>query len=225
MALLPFQGWPAHKTGGLRTSSTFYPHDEDLTREDAVVIVEFNLKPCRLFLFEDMIDETNFIIPFCPVMALELIAQWLVQRALWLWELRVSNKIDFKSLEITNRIWQSDEYWNANKSLFHEGKIEYVMKARKMITATLQTQSSLALSIPQEHHRHILGKGGKKLADLENSTNTKIQLPRQVSCHTPWLFFICKNCLQRNILGVGRGDAVVSKELCFDGGLTVEGEA
>lgn len=63
-------------------------------------------------------------------------------------------------------------------TLMITGKIEQVHQARKEITAQLQTQCTFNLSIPQEHHRFILGKGGKNLADLENKTSTKIQLPR-----------------------------------------------
>jgi len=63
-------------------------------------------------------------------------------------------------------------------TLMITGKIEKVLQARKEITAQLQTQCVIVLAIPQEHHRFILGKGGKNLADLENKTSTKIQLPR-----------------------------------------------
>jgi len=63
-------------------------------------------------------------------------------------------------------------------TLMITGKIEQVHLARKEITAQLQTQCFITLSIPQEHHRFILGKGGKNLTDLENKTSTKIQLPR-----------------------------------------------
>jgi len=63
-------------------------------------------------------------------------------------------------------------------TLMITGKIENVLQARKEITAQLQTQCNISLAIPQEHHRFILGKGGKNLTDLENKTSTKIQLPR-----------------------------------------------
>lgn len=63
-------------------------------------------------------------------------------------------------------------------TLMITGKLEQVHQARKEITAQLQTQCVANLAIPQEHHRFILGKGGKVLADLENKTNTKITVPR-----------------------------------------------
>ncbi|CAL1268500.1 unnamed protein product [Larinioides sclopetarius] len=58
------------------------------------------------------------------------------------------------------------------------GKEEAVLKARRLIVKELQTQAVVAIPIPKEHHRYILGKGGKKLTDLELSTATKISVPR-----------------------------------------------
>ncbi|KFM62860.1 Vigilin, partial [Stegodyphus mimosarum] len=58
------------------------------------------------------------------------------------------------------------------------GKEEAVLKARRQIVKELQTQASISIPIPKEHHRFILGKSGKKLADLELSTATKITVPR-----------------------------------------------
>jgi len=63
-------------------------------------------------------------------------------------------------------------------TLMITGKIEQVHQARKEITTQLQTQCTIILAVPQEHHRFILGKGGKLLTDLENKTSTKITLPR-----------------------------------------------
>ncbi|GFS49777.1 vigilin [Trichonephila inaurata madagascariensis] len=58
------------------------------------------------------------------------------------------------------------------------GKEDSVLKARRLIVKELQTQALISISIPKEHHRFILGKGGKKLTDLELSTATKISVPR-----------------------------------------------
>ena len=41
-----------------------------------------------------------------------------------------------------------------------------------------QTQTSQTLSIPKEHHRFILGKGGERLQKLETDTATKISIPK-----------------------------------------------
>lgn len=42
----------------------------------------------------------------------------------------------------------------------------------------MSIQAQISIPIPKEHHRYILGKGGKKLTDLELSTATKISVPR-----------------------------------------------
>lgn len=58
------------------------------------------------------------------------------------------------------------------------GKEEAVLAARRFIVNELQTQAIITIPIPKEHHRVILGKNGKRLAELEQSTNTKIMVPR-----------------------------------------------
>jgi polyribonucleotide nucleotidyltransferase len=59
------------------------------------------------------------------------------------------------------------------------GKEDAVLLAKRNISSELQTQASLSVPIPKEHHRFILGKGGQKLSDLEQKTGTKIYMPRQ----------------------------------------------
>jgi transcription antitermination factor NusA-like protein len=58
------------------------------------------------------------------------------------------------------------------------GKQDKVMQARKMVLQALQTQGSVKLQVPREHHKVILGLKGKKLQELELATATKIQIPR-----------------------------------------------
>lgn len=58
------------------------------------------------------------------------------------------------------------------------GKVENVMKARKFVVQQLQTQAHDQVKIPKEHHRYLLGPKGKKLADLELKTASKISIPR-----------------------------------------------
>lgn len=58
------------------------------------------------------------------------------------------------------------------------GKQDAVLEARRQIVNALQTEASINVPIPKEHHRFILGKSGKKLKDLELSTTTKISVPR-----------------------------------------------
>ena len=41
-----------------------------------------------------------------------------------------------------------------------------------------KTQAVMSISIPKDHHRYILGKGGAKLQDLEKRTATKITIPK-----------------------------------------------
>jgi len=59
------------------------------------------------------------------------------------------------------------------------GKADSVLKARRLVTQQLQTQANDAIHIPKEHHRFILGKNGKKRQELELSTGSKINIPRQ----------------------------------------------
>ena len=59
------------------------------------------------------------------------------------------------------------------------GKEDAVLNAKRNISSELQTQASLSVPIPKEHHRFILGKNGQKLSDLEQKTGTKIYMPRQ----------------------------------------------
>jgi len=51
-------------------------------------------------------------------------------------------------------------------------------KAKAELTAQFQTQTQQTVSIPKEHHRFILGKGGERLQRLESETATKISLPK-----------------------------------------------
>lgn len=58
------------------------------------------------------------------------------------------------------------------------GKREATMEARRLVVGGLQTQASIEMHIPQDHHRFILGKGGKKLQELELASQTRITIPR-----------------------------------------------
>jgi len=57
------------------------------------------------------------------------------------------------------------------------GKQNAVLEARRKILTHFQTQASMSISIPKEHHRFILGKSGTKLKELEKTTATKITVP------------------------------------------------
>merc|ERR1719244_2010342 len=58
------------------------------------------------------------------------------------------------------------------------GKRDATAHARRLIVSGLQTQASIEMVIPKEHHKFILGKGGKKLQELELQSATKITIPR-----------------------------------------------
>merc|ERR1719412_759422 len=58
------------------------------------------------------------------------------------------------------------------------GKQETVLKARRELLVQFQTQASMSVAIPKEHHRYILGRGGAKLQELEQQTATKITMPK-----------------------------------------------
>lgn len=58
------------------------------------------------------------------------------------------------------------------------GKVDAVLYAKRCVLQTFQTQATVPISIPKEHHRFILGKKGEKLLELEKRTATKISVPR-----------------------------------------------
>jgi len=58
------------------------------------------------------------------------------------------------------------------------GRPDSVLKAKRDVLIAFQTQATVTIAVPKEHHRHILGKGGVKLQDLEKNTATKITIPK-----------------------------------------------
>jgi len=58
------------------------------------------------------------------------------------------------------------------------GKPDSVLKAKRDVLVSFQTQASATITIPKEHHRHLLGKGGAKLQEMEKNTATKITIPK-----------------------------------------------
>jgi len=58
------------------------------------------------------------------------------------------------------------------------GKPDAVLKAKREVLVAFQTQANATISIPKEHHRHLLGKGGVKLQEMEKNTATKITIPK-----------------------------------------------
>lgn len=58
------------------------------------------------------------------------------------------------------------------------GKRDATAEARRLVVGGLQSQASIEMQIPKDHHRYILGKGGKKLQELELNSQTRITIPR-----------------------------------------------
>jgi polyribonucleotide nucleotidyltransferase len=58
------------------------------------------------------------------------------------------------------------------------GRPDGVLKAKRDVLVSFMTQATVTIAIPKDHHRHILGKGGVKLQDLEKNTATKINIPK-----------------------------------------------
>jgi len=58
------------------------------------------------------------------------------------------------------------------------GKHANVLNARRELLSQFQTQAVVHITIPKDHHRYILGKGGARLQDLEKKTATKISIPK-----------------------------------------------
>jgi len=58
------------------------------------------------------------------------------------------------------------------------GKQADVLRAKREVLVGFQTSANLSITIPKEHHRFLLGKGGSKLQELERNTATKIQIPK-----------------------------------------------
>ncbi|OTF83867.1 Vigilin-like protein [Euroglyphus maynei] len=59
------------------------------------------------------------------------------------------------------------------------GKQEAIDMAQRMLANEIKAQTTHNLPIPKEHHRLIFGKAGRKLKDIEQTTQTKIQIPKQ----------------------------------------------
>lgn len=77
------------------------------------------------------------------------------------------------------------------------GKNDAVAKARKLVLEKFQAQNSNVIKIPKEHHKFLLGKKGKKLQDLELSTNTKIQVPSVADVSDTVTVIGTKDCIDK----------------------------
>lgn len=57
------------------------------------------------------------------------------------------------------------------------GRPNEVQDAYRLIMMHFQTQTSKQVNIPKDHHRHILGKKGDRLKEIEKQSATKINVP------------------------------------------------
>eukprot|EP00096_Caligus_rogercresseyi_P014501 TRINITY_DN700_c0_g1_i6.p1 TRINITY_DN700_c0_g1~~TRINITY_DN700_c0_g1_i6.p1 ORF type:complete len:1348 (+),score=556.54 TRINITY_DN700_c0_g1_i6:85-4128(+) len=57
------------------------------------------------------------------------------------------------------------------------GKPDAVLKARRELLASFQTQSVSSIAVPKEHHKAILGRGGSRKTEIEERSGVKIRVP------------------------------------------------
>nr|CAB3252263.1 vigilin [Phallusia mammillata] len=88
------------------------------------------------------------------------------------------NKVCLDIMKQTNTSIEVSTCRDGSLSLLVSGRTDHVIRARREIYNKLQTQARITINIPKEHHRIILGKGGKNLQKLELDTATKIMIPR-----------------------------------------------
>uniref|UniRef100_H2ZHB2 K Homology domain-containing protein n=1 Tax=Ciona savignyi TaxID=51511 RepID=H2ZHB2_CIOSA len=88
------------------------------------------------------------------------------------------SKVCIDIMKQTDTVIEMSTCRDGSLSLLVSGKAENVLKARREIFNKLQTQASITINIPKDHHRVILGKAGTRLQKLELETATKINIPR-----------------------------------------------
>lgn len=88
------------------------------------------------------------------------------------------SKVCLEIMKITDTMIEISTCRDGSLSILVSGRNESVLRARQKIFNRLQTQASVTMNIPKEHHRVILGKAGARLQKLELETATKISIPR-----------------------------------------------
>ena len=58
------------------------------------------------------------------------------------------------------------------------GLAENVKIAKQRLTYELESKETIQMQVPKDLHKHILGKKGQKLIDIQKETGTKITVPR-----------------------------------------------
>jgi len=77
------------------------------------------------------------------------------------------------------------------------GKPDCVLKAKRDVLVAFQTQANVTVQIPKEHHRHLLGKGGTRLQEMEKTTATKITIPKSGDNSDQVTIVGCKEGIER----------------------------
>ena len=83
-----------------------------------------------------------------------------------------------KAMKVTSAKIEMSSSKDQSLTFLITGKQDAVLKAKRELLNNFQQQASSVISIPKEHHRYILGKGGQKLQELEVKTATKISIPK-----------------------------------------------
>jgi len=58
------------------------------------------------------------------------------------------------------------------------GKKGDVPRAKNQLLRELQTQAKVEISVPVEHHRFIIGRGGETMKEIQERTGARIFVPR-----------------------------------------------
>ena len=87
-------------------------------------------------------------------------------------------KVVTQAMKVTGAKIEMSSSKDQSLTFLITGKHDSVLKAKRELLNNFQQQASSVISIPKEHHRYILGKGGQKLQELEVKTATKISIPK-----------------------------------------------
>ena len=87
-------------------------------------------------------------------------------------------KVVTQAMKVTSAKIEMSSSKDQSLTFLITGKNDAVLRAKRELLNNFQQQAQQTISIPKEHHRYILGKGGQKLQELEVKTATKISIPK-----------------------------------------------
>ena len=87
-------------------------------------------------------------------------------------------KVVTQAMKVTSAKIEMSSSKDQSLTFLITGKNDSVLRAKRELLNNFQQQAQQTISIPKEHHRYILGKGGQKLQELEVKTATKISIPK-----------------------------------------------